>query len=182
MNDTPTDNELSTLARLGEELYEAESEVLRLEAELKQAKVRRDRIQRDLIPEAMSEIGVLEFRTANSKISVKEMLEVRPLVDNRPLVLKALEEQGAGALIKTTLSVPFNRGEDEAVKQACEILQQQGRQFKQERKVEPQTLKKHVRDRLKDGKPVDMELFGVSQFKKAIFEDGAPEAPIFDEE
>ena len=92
MTDLPTDTELSTLAQLGEDLYQAESEVLRLEAELKRAKRIRDAIQNEEIPEVMQDIGVLEFRTARSKFELKEILRVQPKADNRPLVLQAVEE------------------------------------------------------------------------------------------
>ena len=182
MNETPTDSELSTLATLGNELYEAEADVLRLEAELKQAKRKRDRIQTEIIPSAMEEIGVLEFRTATSKIEIKEKLIVQPKVDNRPLVLQELEKQGAAALIKTNVTIAFNRGEDEAAKETIAMLEEQGRQVKQDRSVHHSTLKKHVKDRLAEGKPIDMELFGVRQFKQAVFGDGAPEAPVFEDE
>jgi len=183
MNDSPpTDRELSSLAQLGNDLYEAEADVLRLDAELKRAKAKRDRIQHDLIPEAMAEIGVLEFRTATSHIKVEEKLRVQPLKQNRPLVLQAVEEMGSGNLIKTTVSVPFNRGEDDRVEAALLALEEMGCQYKQERDIHPSTLRKFVSDLLKEGKPVDMELFGARKFKQAVFEDGAPEPPVFEDE
>jgi hypothetical protein len=175
-------SELSHLAELGDQLYDAEAEVLRLEAELKRAKKHRDYIQNELVPNAMEEIGILEFRTSTSKIEIREKLVVQPKVENRPLVLQELERYGAGSLIKTRLEIPFNRGEDDAVAQICASLHEAGRQYKQERKVEPSTLKKFVKDRLEEGKAVNMDLFGVRRFKQAIFEDGAPEAPAFDDE
>ena len=182
MTDLPTDNELSTLAQLGEDLYQAESEVLRLEAELKRAKRIRDAIQNEEIPEVMQDIGVLEFRTARSKFELREVLRVQPKADNRPLVLQAVEEAGDGALIKTTVTVPFNRGEDEKVKELLNELQQRGLQSKSDKRIEPSTLRKYVRDKLEAGEPIDQDLFGVRVFKQAIFGDGAPEAPIFDDE
>lgn len=182
MTDTPKNAELAELSALGEQLYSAEAEVLRLEAELRRAKKRRDFIQCDLLPSTMEKIGLVEFRTPRSHIKVSEQLEVRPRADNRPLVLAALEKQGAGALIKTNLAVPFGKGEDEEVARVCEALALLGRDYRQDRAVHPQTLKKHIRDRLAKGDPVDVELFGVRQFQKAIFNSGAPEAPSFDEE
>ena len=178
----PTDAELSTLATLGDDLFEAEARVLRLEAELKVAKRRRDAIAHVEIPEAMEEIGVLEFRTARSKFELKETLRVQPKADNRPLVLRAVEEAGDGALIKTTVSVPFNRGQDEQVAELLNQLQEMGLQNKQERKIEPSTLRKYVKDKLEAGEQVDMDLFGVTKFRQAIFGDGAPEAPVFEGE
>jgi hypothetical protein len=178
----PSDQELSTLSRLSEDLYEAEAEVLRLEAELKRAKRRRDAIQCDEIPAAMEDIGVLEFRTDKCKIELKPVLRVSPRKDNRPLVFREVEEAGDEAIIKSNVMVAFGRGKEEQTKELLDYLQKNGMQAKQERKIEPQTLKKWVKDRLERGEPVDMELFGVRQFKQAVFRDGAPEAPVFEEE
>jgi hypothetical protein len=182
MTEPSQGSELSQLVKLGESLYDAEAEVLRLDAELKRAKARRDRIQNLLLPEAMEEIGITEFRTPTSHFKVQEKLVVQPKAADRPLVLQALEEQGAGELIKTKLEVPFNRGEEEAVASVCEALGLLGRDYKQDRSVHPSTLKKHVKDLLSRGEPLNTELFGVRTFQSAVFTSGAPEAPIFDEE
>ena len=182
MNEMPTDTELSTLAALGDDLFNAEEEVLRLAAELKRAQKIRDGIQQEEIPEAMAEIGVLEFRTAKCKIELQEVLRVQPKVANRPLVLLAVEEAGQGALIKTTVTVPFGRGESEKAKELLAEIQARGLQSKQERKIEPSTLKKYVKDKMEAGEPLDQDLFGVYKFKQAKFSDGAPVPPVFDGE
>lgn len=182
MPDAPTDKELSTLAQLGEDFYAAEAEVLRLEAELARAKRKRDTIQLEEIPEAMELIGVVSFQTPTSKFELEEKIFVQPKKDDRPLVLQAVEKQGDGALIKTTVSVPFNKGEDEKVEALLKHLKEQGLQSKQEKKIEAATLRKWVIDRLKKGKPVDLGLFGVRKFTQAIFSDGAPEEPVFEDE
>lgn len=179
----PTDDSLSTLTELGNDLYDAETEVLRLEAELKRAKKRRDGIAQTDIPEAMKEVGLSMLQTTDgAKIELKDVLSVTPLKKNRPLVFKALEDQGAGNLIKTTVIVPFNKGEAAAIKELFKALRVLNRQAKEERKVESQTLKKHVKDRLEEGEEVDMELFGVRQFEIAHFSDGGPKPPVFEGE
>lgn len=182
LSPVPTDSTLSTLSQLGEDFYDAESEVLRLEALLKRAKTRRDNIQLTEIPEFLYEVGITEFATKDLKVKVSEMLQVTPKKENRPLVLAMLEKQGAGNLIKSLVTVQFNRGQDEKAKKIIALLREHDLAPKQEKKVESQTLKKHVKDRLEAGKVVDMDLFGAKQFKKASFVDGAPEPPVFDGE
>jgi len=179
----PTDESLSALTQLGQELYTAEEQVLLLEAQLKQAKKARDFIAQRSVPDVMSEMGLESLTmTGGRKIDIKEKLAVSPPVANRPLVLEALVEQGAGALIKTNVSVAFGRGSEAEVKELLDLLQEKGLAAKSESKVEPATLKKHVKDRLENGEPVDTELFGVWTGKEAKFTEGKPKPPVFEGE
>ena len=179
MTNLPLDSELSSLSALGQDLYEAEEYVFQAEHDLKLAKGKRDHLARSLIPELMKELGV-EFigMTGGRRVDVKSILSVVPLAADRPLVLKHLEEQGAGALIKTTITVPFGRGEEVKVKDLLNLLQEHGIGSKLEKKVEPPTLKKHIKERLEQGLPVPKE-FNVKKFDQASFTEGKPKKPIF---
>lgn len=178
----PTDESLSTLSLLAKKLYAAEETVLRLEAELKRAKEQRDRLQCTEIPEFLDAVGITEFSSGEMEVRVEDVLAVQPRKENRPLVLAELEKQGAGGLVKSTVTVAFNRGEDAKSKAIIDLLRKHGLVPKQEKKVEPSTLKKHVRTRLEKGESVDMDLFGVRRIRRATFAAGAPEEPVFDEE
>ena len=178
----PNDAELSSLARAGEDLFQAEQNVLNLEVQLKAAKKRRDAIANVTVPELLESIGIEQITmTGGREVSVKEYLSVSPLKDNRPLVLAELVKQGASALIKTTLSIPFARGQEDEVRRVNELLQREGLTTQVEIKVEPATLKKHVKDRLAAGDYVDQELFGVRTGSIAKFSKGQPKANHFDE-
>jgi hypothetical protein len=178
-----TDSGLRSLAELADSLFDAEEDVLRLGAELKRAAKKRDAIAQGEIPELMRDIGVATIVTTDgAKVELKDVLSVTPLKKNRPRVMQVLVEEDAGSLIKTTVLVPFNRDEDDAVVDVLAYLTSIGRQAREDRKVEAQTLKKWVKDRLEAGEEVDMELFGVRKFEIAQFSDGGPKAPIFDDE
>jgi hypothetical protein len=177
-----TDDSLSTLSQLGQDLFDAELEVLTLQAKLKQAVKVRDNIQNTEIPEFLMDVGITEFATDKVKVKLDDILRVSPVVANRPLVLQKLEEDGSGGLIKSQVTIAFNRGEEEKAAELIKELQSKGMTPKQERKVEPSTLKKYVKDKLAKGDAIDMELFGVKQFKQAKFVDGKPEAPVFEGE
>ena len=182
VSNLPTDSELSSLSSLGQDLYEAEENVFQAEHELKIAKKKRDHIAHGLVPELMKELGVESISmTGGRKVDVKSILSVVPLAADRPMVLKHLEEQGAGSLIKTTVTVPFARGEDDKVKALLDLLQGRGLAGKLDKKVEPPTLKKHIKDRLAKGLPVPKE-FNVKEFFQAAFSEGKPKKPIFDDE
>lgn len=179
----PTDDAMSSLTEMSEALYTAEQNVLELEARLKLAKRKRDLIAMKQVPEYMEAAGVAFLgMTGGRRVDVKPILSVTPLAANRPLVYAALDAQGAGNLIKTTVSIPFGRDSQAEVKKLVAQLQEMGHQTKCDVKVESSTLKKHVRTRLEQGLPVDTDLFGVKEFKKASFTEGAPKEPIFDGE
>lgn len=180
----PADGELSRIAQLGQELYAAEEAVLVAQAALKRAERQRDLIAEVEIPEVMEDLGIEQLKLKNGAvIEVKEHVSVRPKAENRPLVIQALEEEGKGNLVKTTIVVPFNRNEDREVAALLHhINTAMRRTAKQERKVEPATLRAHVIKKLRAGEAVDVDLFGVTQVKKAHFADGAPEEPVFDGE
>lgn len=182
MTDFPQGDQLSTLSELARRLYDAEAQVLRLQAELKRAVRVRDAIQFNEIPEYLNEVGIREFATDDVKVSVEDQLLVQPRAENRPLVLLELEKLGAGTLIKSTVTVAFDRGQEETAKTLMSDLVRNGLQPKQEKWVEPSTLKKFVRTRLENGQVVDADLFGVRQLRKANFVSGAPEVPVFDGE
>ena len=166
-----------------EKLLEAEEKVLLLTAQLKQATRQRDHISQNIVPDFLNEVGIEEIKLRGGrKIELTNILSVRPPPANRPLVLEALVAQGAGGLIKTTVSVPFGRGEQEAVKALLAKLQADGMQAKAETKVESSTLKRHVRLRLDKGLAVDKELFGVRDVNIAKFTENAPVEPRFDGE
>ena len=70
-----------------------------------------------------------------------------------------LRENGAGDLIKNIVSLNFGRAEDSDAKKLFENLQEQGYNVSQNEKVEPNTLKAFVREKLQKGQNVPTDLF-----------------------
>jgi len=56
--------------------------------------------------------------------------------------------------------VSFGRGEDNAAKNAVGILREQGFDPDVKTHIHPMTLKAFVKERVEDGKPIDLDLFG----------------------
>jgi hypothetical protein len=171
---------LKDIADLGAALYEAEKEVLRLSELLKHATKKRDAIAQVDLPAMMDAAEMRSFESKEFSLEIVDALHVSPKVDNRPRVLQELENQGAGALIKHTLTAYFNRGED--ITPAINALQLLGKCPDVEKKVEPATLKKWVKTKMEAGEVLDSELFGIRSFRQAKFSKGAPVVPVFDGE
>jgi len=79
-----------------------------------------------------------------------------------------LRDNGFDDIIKNTISVRFGRGEDELCVRLLNLLGTQGYPAEQAQKIEPQTLKAWVKERVEKGQAVDTELFGVFIGQKAI--------------
>ena len=179
----PTDQSVSTLARMGEALVDAEMGVLVAENELKKAQALKRDVEERMIPDAMREAGVEELKlTGGVVIALDEILCVTPKKENRHHVLNWLEKEGHGALIKRTISVAFTREQQAEADNLVKLLvEEHHMSTKEERKVESQTLKKHVKGLLEEGASLPMDILGVYQFTRALITKGKPKLVFKDE-
>jgi len=166
--ESPSTDKLVQLSSLANDMYLAELEVLEKKRELEEAQNKVDDIAQHQIPSLMEAIGIEEFTTTSGvKLSIKDVLRAGPPAARRAEAYKWLEDNGFGDLIKRNVVIGFGRGEEQDARDLAADLERKGLRTKDEVKVEPQTLKKWVKDRLAAGQAVDMELFGVRQFKEA---------------
>lgn len=166
--DAPSSNSLAELSSLANNLYLAELAVIEADIKLKEARAKADDIAEQQIPQLMEQIGIEEFTTTSGvRLSVKDIVRTGIPVARRPEAYKWLEDNGFGDMVKRNIVVGFGRGEGDAAASLIQELDGKGLRTKDEMKVEPQTLKKFVKDRLEAGQAVPMELFGVRQFKQA---------------
>lgn len=156
------DGELSRLATLAEEQAKAEAEVARLEAELAAAReVARDFAERQ-VPELMDSIGIAEFKTSTGlKIEVVETIRAGISGVNAPRAFAWLRENGNAALIKRTLSVAFGKGQDADAESLAKELEAKGLDADDKTSVHPSTLAAFVREKLRDGQEIPLDLLGV---------------------
>lgn len=164
------------LDRLNEKLAEAidlKESVDQMEEDLKAAKQSLNNLNTQIIPDMMAELGMDEVVQRGWKIKVGEFVSGSLPKDEaaRARAIKWLEDNDAGELLKTNVSVVFGRSQrDDAIEIAKEI-QAHGYAPTLESTVHPQTLQAFARERLKDGQPIDTELLGlytgrVAKFKK----------------
>lgn len=156
------EGELSQLSKLAEEQAAAEAEVARLEAELTKAReVARDFAERQ-VPELMDSIGIAEFKTATGlKIKVAETIRASITAANAARAFAWLRENGHAALIKRALTVTFGKGQDEAAEALAQELEGKGLDADDKTSVHPSTLASFVREKLRDGQEIPLDLLGV---------------------
>jgi hypothetical protein len=163
-----SDESVTGIAGLAKKAKMLEKEIEDLGASLKEKEEQYRNLTEVSIPEAMAEAGMKKFVMADgSLIDVKPFYGASISKARQAEAFKWLRDNGFDDIIKNTVSVRFGRKEDELAARMIQLLRQQGFLPEQTEKVEPQTLKAWVKERVEKGQPVDSELFGVFIGQKA---------------
>ena len=155
---TETGQELSGLIKT---VGSIEKEVKVAEDVLKDAKRRRERYLYDLIPAKMQEMGLDKVEVEGNKVSLTTFVSGTMPRDpmQRDIALQHLRQIGAGDFIKNDVSVRFGVSEDNRARSMQADLEEQGFETVAKTWVEPQTLKKLIRERVENKDEIDLEIF-----------------------
>lgn len=162
--------ELSQLSQLAEKQAAAAARVADLEAQLNAAREELRDIAERQVPELMDQIGIDEFKTTTGlKIKIEETIRASIPKAKAHLAFAWLKEHGHAAMIKRVVSVSFGKGEDE---KAEELRQRLAEEFEVEdaASVHHSTLTAWVREKLREGEEVPLDLFGVHRQRVAKIE------------
>lgn len=153
--------ELAQLSLLAEQQAKAAAEVARLEAELTAARESlRDYAERQ-VPDMMDQVGMAEFKTASGlKIKIEETIRASIPKASAPSAFAWLREHGHAAMIKRVISVALGKGEEERAQKLHDMLDSEF-EVDDAQNVHPSTLSAFVREKLRDGEDVPLDLFGV---------------------
>jgi|TARA_R110000787_G_scaffold137828_6_gene251437 PIN domain nuclease of toxin-antitoxin system len=149
------------LAALIRQLGVVQSSVWETEEKLKGLKQQRDRYLHDLIPAKMQETGLDEVKVDGNKVSLATFVSGTMPKDplERDRALSHLREIGASDFIKNEVSVSFPVSEDNRARAMQADLEDKGFDTAAKTWVEPQTLKKLIRERVEAGQEIDLEIF-----------------------
>jgi len=164
----PTEGGMSLLSRLAKELEDAQANEQRAAEELKEASRRVRELTDRIIPETMEEVGVEKFTaTGGLEIKLQEIVTCSLPKERKGPALLWLDEHNHGGLIKRKLEVAFGRDQEEDAAALRSELNQRFPGVREDRKVEPSTLRAFIRQQLEDGVDFPMELFGARRFVRA---------------
>lgn len=162
------DDDISGISALARRAKILEKEIDDLEDTLKERKNQHRKITEEALPEALAQLGMSSFRMEDgSSIEIKPFYSASITEARRAEAFQWLRDHGFDDIIKNTVSVRFGRGEDELCVRLLDLLGQQGYPAAQAEKVEPQTLKAWVKERVERGDEFPTELFGAFIGKKA---------------
>jgi len=165
----PGEEAFAKLDTLIQQLIKAEEEVEKAEETLKKAQAAKRQLEEYDLPEFMVSLGLEEF-TSTAGLKVEVVKKIRASIgDRKAKAFKWLTDNGHGGLIKRTVQVAFNTGQEEAAKKLLKELRERGVgvAVKQEMKVEAASLTAFVKAQLEAGSDIPQDTFGVFEQKFA---------------
>tara|TARA_R100000234_G_scaffold755_1_gene596 strand:+ start:1445 stop:2038 length:594 start_codon:yes stop_codon:yes gene_type:complete len=155
--DTGTGKQLSDLVR---KLRSIEQDIEDAELNLKALKAEKHRLSVENIPGLMDEMGVDRLDVDGVSVSRKMIVHASIPQDRKEEAFAWLRENGLDDIIKNDVTCSFGKGEDNIAGDVVGILQEKGFDPKTKTHVHPSTLKAFVKERIVDGKPIDLDMFG----------------------
>ena len=165
--------ELSVVSVLARRMSAAEKEISDLEETLKQMKRDYQKLTDEELPAALEELGITQMKLEDGSV-----IEVKPLYGahiseaNKAAAFDWLREHGYDDIIKNVVTCRFGRGEDDQAQDFLDMAEQKGLFPEQKTDVHAQTLKAFVRERVENGDPLPMDLFGAFVSQRAVIKKG----------
>jgi regulator of replication initiation timing len=155
--DTGTGKQLSQLVR---SLRNVEQQIEDAENHIKSLKQEKHRLSVENIPALMDEMGVERLDVDGLTVERKMIVSASIPKDRKDEALSWLRENGLDDIIKNDVTCSFGKGQDNSAKNVIAILQDAGFDPATKTHVHPSTLKAFVKERVTDGKPIDLDMFG----------------------
>lgn len=160
--------ELKELAKLADQLFEAQTKAAELTADLQVQNKIVQRLAEFDIPEAMEDVGV-DSLTTNTGLVIKvdDKLHAKKLTQAHGKALDWLREHDQGGLIKTLVGIPFTAGSESDADELVDRLSGEGIMAAKSCEVHHSSLAATLRKMLEDGEEIPLELLGAYQRRVA---------------
>ena len=155
--DTGTGKQLSQLVR---SLRNVEQQIEDAENHIKSLKQEKHRLSVENIPALMDEMGVERIDVDGLTVERKMIISASIPKDRKDEAFSWLRENGLDDIIKNDVTCSFGKGQDNSAKNVIAILQDAGFDPATKTHVHPSTLKAFLNERVTDGKPNDLVMFG----------------------
>ena len=107
----------------------------------------------------MDEMGVERLDVDGLTVERKMMVHASIPQARKDEAFAWLRENGLDDIIKNDVTCSFGKGEDNMAGDVVGILQEKGFDPKTKTHVHPSTLKAFIKERVTDGKPIDLDMF-----------------------
>lgn len=155
--DSGTGKQLSDLVRA---LRNVEQQIDDAENHLKALKQEKHKLSVENIPALMDEMGVERLDVDGLTVERKMMVHASIPQDRKDEAFAWLRENNLDDIIKNDVTCSFGKGQDNLAGDVVGILSDRGFEPKTKTHVHPSTLKAFVKERVTDGKPIDLDMFG----------------------
>ena len=151
---------MKTLSDVVRQLTKLDDQINDTEQYLKTLKAQKHKIVTEVAPDLMDEMSLEKLEVDGVKVSKKTMIHASIPVANKDEAFSWLRDRGLDDIIKNDVTVTFGRGEDNLAGNIVGLLQDQGFQPQKKTHIHSQTLKAFIKERVTEGKEIDLDLFG----------------------
>lgn len=159
---------VTRVTRLAVKLNELQAQKALLQLKMDELSQEIERTENDLLPAAMDEIGMAEFKLVDgSKIVVQPITRASIPKGREDAAFAWLRGNNAGSLIKREISLSLGKGLDQKANEVVHFLREQGFDPKDKEAVAWNTLTAWVKEQLSSGANLPKDLLGIWVGRKA---------------
>lgn len=148
------------LSALVRRLQKVEQTIADNEQYLKTLKQEKHSLSMETIPALMSEMGLERVDVDGMTVTRKMVVHASIPADRKEDAFNWLRSEGLDDIIKNDVVVSFGRGQDNAAGDAVGLLRDRGFDPETKTHIHPMTLKAFVKERVENGAPIDLDMFG----------------------
>ena len=126
----------------------------------KDAKAELKQLTRELIPSEMQEMGVERIDVDGNSVTLNQFVYASIPEANKAEAFAFLRDIGEDDIIKNEVKVQFGKGQDNEAGAFMDDCQKAGLDPEQKTAIHPMTLQATIKEWLKQGRDVNLELFG----------------------
>ena len=149
-----------TLSDLVRKLRSVEKEIEDAENHVKALKQEKHKLSVENIPALMDEMGVERLDVDGVTVTRKMMVHASIPSARKDEAFAWLRSEGLDDIIKNDVTVSFGKGQDNLAGDLIGRLEAEGYDPGQKTYVHPSTLRAFVKERVENGKPIDLDMFG----------------------
>jgi hypothetical protein len=165
----PKDEELRDLKVLVWNFEVLTEEVAQIEQHFKKRKEELRKLQEETLPDKMLECGLSMIKTTSGKkLIIQKFYNAKIEPAFKESAFEWLREQGHDSVIKTNVTVAFDRGEDERAQHIYKLLIDADVPAKIDSNVHPMTLKALVKELVENGNSPPENIFNMYIGNRAV--------------
>lgn len=160
---------LAQIVELGEILVAAKAAEDEAKKALDDAKREVYRLETETLPALMEEVGIEEIRlSTGQRVVLTQDVKCGLTEATKAAAIAWLTKEGFDGIVKTEVAVAFSREDRELAGKLLQELSSSGWSPEAKESVHASTLKSFVKEQMKAGADLPMDLFNVFPFPKAV--------------
>ena len=158
--DKVQEGDMKNLSSLVKDLNQITLNINEKEEELKALKLQKHKMSTEQIPSMMDEMGVQRLDVENLSVTLRPLINASIPQTRREEAFQWLRDNGLDDIIKNDVIMSFGKGEDNMAGDIMYELEQRGMHPEKKTHIHSMTLKAFIRERVENGLPIDLDMFG----------------------